>query len=35
MQTIIEEYGGAILYMVMGLILTGVLGELLSVITAF
>lgn len=35
MLKIMEEYGMAVLYAVMGLILTAALGNLLSILSAF
>lgn len=35
MQKIAEEYGGALLYMVLGGLLVGILGHFLGVICAF
>ncbi len=35
MQKIIEEYGMAVLYTVMGIVLIAALGNLLSILSAF
>lgn len=35
MQEIMEEYAGAVLYMVLGSLLVGILGKFLAIICAY